>query len=100
MLTLIITAILVLLTIFTAIFQLGLAIGQPWGEYTMGGRQKGALPVAMRVNAVFSAIVLIFMAYVAIDRSKLFNPVSFQPSSTIWLVTGYMALAVLLNSIT
>jgi len=44
--------------------------------------------------------VLVFMAYVAIDRSKLLNPVSFQPSSTIWLVAGYMALAVLLNSIT
>ncbi|MEI6729134.1 MAG: hypothetical protein WCK98_05835 [bacterium] len=99
MLTLIITTIFVLLTIFTTIFQLGVAIGQPWGEYTMGGRRKGVLPVGMRINAVFSATVLIFMAYVAIDRSKLFNPVSLQPSSTIWLVTGYMALAVLLNSI-
>lgn len=100
MLTLIITTVFVLLTVFTAIFQLGLAVGQPWGEYTMGGRHKGVLPVQMRINAVFSAIVLVFMAYVAIDRSKLFNPISFQPSSTIWLVTGYMALAVLLNSIT
>ncbi len=41
-----------LFTAMVVAFQLGLALGAPWGEYAMGGRFPGRFPPRMRVAAV------------------------------------------------
>ena len=57
------TAILyIFITALVIFFQLCLVFGAPWGEFTQGGRFKGALPISGRVIAALSIPLLIFMA--------------------------------------
>jgi hypothetical protein len=53
------------------LFQLGVAAGKAWGEYTMGGRYPGRLPMVMRVAALVQAIVLAVLAAVVLDAAGL-----------------------------
>ena len=50
-------------------FQLLLALGAPWGEYTMGGRFPGRFPPRMRVLAVVQAVVLSLLALVVLSAA-------------------------------
>jgi len=50
------------ITVLVIFFQFGLVFGAPWGEFTQGGRFKGALPISGRVIAALSIPLLIFMA--------------------------------------
>ena len=57
------TAILfIFITALVIFFQLCLVFGAPWGEFTQGGRFKGALPISGRVIAALSIPLLMFMA--------------------------------------
>ena len=57
------TAILyIFITALVIFFQLCLVFGAPWGEFTQGGRFKGALPISGRVLAALSIPLLMFMA--------------------------------------
>jgi len=57
------TAILyIFITVLVIFFQSCLVFGAPWGEFTQGGRFKGALPISGRVIAALSIPLLIFMA--------------------------------------
>ena len=51
----------IFITSIVIVFQLALAFGAPWGEFTQGGRFKGTLPVTGRILAALSVPVLIFM---------------------------------------
>ena len=51
----------IFITSIVIVFQLALAFGAPWGEFTQGGRFKGTLPVSGRILAALSIPVLIFM---------------------------------------
>ena len=53
------------------LFQLGVATGKAWGEYTMGGRYPGRLPAVMRVAALVQALVLAVLAAVVLDAAGL-----------------------------
>jgi hypothetical protein len=55
-------------------FQLALAAGAPWGELTMGGAFRGALPPAMRAAAVGSAALLLAFGAVVAARAGLALP--------------------------
>ena len=50
------------ITVLVIFFQFGLVFGAPWGEFTQGGRFKGALPISGRVIAALSIPLLMFMA--------------------------------------
>ena len=50
------------ITVLVIFFQFGLVFGAPLGEFTQGGRFKGALPISGRVIAALSIPLLIFMA--------------------------------------
>ena len=50
------------ITVLVIFFQFGLVFGAPLGEFTQGGRFKGALPISGRVLAALSIPLLIFMA--------------------------------------
>ena len=51
----------IFITSIVIVFQLALAFGAPWGEFTQGGRFKGTLPLNGRILAVLSVPILIFM---------------------------------------
>ena len=51
----------IFITSIVIVFQLALAFGVPWGEFTQGGRFKGTLPLSGRILAVLSVPILIFM---------------------------------------
>ena len=50
------------ITVLVIFFQFGLVFGAPLGEFTQGGRFKGALPISGRVLAALSIPLLMFMA--------------------------------------
>jgi cytochrome bd-type quinol oxidase subunit 2 len=58
-----------LATAVVVLFQLGVAAGKAWGEYTMGGRYSGRLPAVMRVAALVQAAVLAVLAAVVLDAA-------------------------------
>ena len=60
-----------LATAVVVAFQLGVAAGKAWGEYTMGGRYRGRLPPVMRVAALVQAVVLALLAVIVLDAAGL-----------------------------
>jgi hypothetical protein len=83
------------------LFQCALALGMPWGEYSMGGRFPGKYPSGMRAVAVFNALLLSAFILTVLTRAGLVFPgLSDASSVVIWFVVGYSALAVILNTIT
>lgn len=88
-------------TVFVVLFQLALALGARWGEYTMGGKFPGRLPTGMRVAAVAQASVLALLGAVVLSRAGLLLPGWSNVSSwLIWGVVGFSALSFVLNVIT
>jgi len=83
------------------LFQLALALGAPWGEYSMGGKFKGRYPPKMRAVAIMNAAVLAFIAIIALARAELIWPCLYSFSKTaIWVVVGFSVLSVFLNTAT
>jgi hypothetical protein len=82
-------------------FQLGVAAGAPWGEFTMGGAVRGQLPPEMRMAAVASALTLLaFCAIVASRAGIVLSRWHRWSRRLIWLVVLYGVVGVLLNAIT
>lgn len=89
------------LTLIVALFQVGLALGAPWGEAAMGGAIKGAFPPRLRVAAVVQIAILAALAGVVLSRAGLALP-EWRATSQwlVWGVVGFGALGVVLNLIT
>lgn len=86
---------------FAMLFQLGLALGMPWGAYAMGGKFPGRLPPAMRVAAFVQLLFLAAMTGIVLSRAGLALKAWQGISATaIWAVVGFMALSSLMNLIT
>ena len=82
-------------------FQIGLALGAPWGAYAMGGAFPGRFPPRLRVAAVVQAIVLIALAVVVLAFAGLMLPGLVQAAPwLIWLAVAFSAIAAVLNTIT
>jgi hypothetical protein len=80
------------------LFQIALALGAPWGEYTLGGRYSGALPNRLRPAALAQALVLCLFAVIASARAGLILPDAQAISRiAIWLVAGFFVLGSLAN---
>jgi hypothetical protein len=58
-------------TAVVVLFQVGVAAGKAWGEYTMGGRFPGRLPAVMRLAALVQAVVLGALAGIVLDAAGL-----------------------------
>jgi len=83
------------------VLQFGLALGMPWGEYSMGGRFPGKYPPAMRVSCIFQILLLAFLASIVLAKAGLVLPGMYGFSGTaVWFVVGFSVLSVILNSIT
>lgn len=68
------------------VFQFCLIFGAPWGRLTQGGRHEGALPVAGRVAAALSVLLLICMG------AGITSAAGMTPNWPMW--TAYAAIAV------
>lgn len=89
------------LTGVTVIFQLGLAIGMPWGELAMGGKFPGRFPPKMRIAAVVQIILLIIITVAVLTRAGIvFNELIQFSKYSIWFVVAFCLVGSILNTIT
>lgn len=84
-----------------AAFQVALALGGPWGEFTLGGRWRGSLPGMVRLIPLFSLPVLSFFGAAILARAGFGFPL-LQPHSHLlaWVVVGYCVLGCIANAAT
>lgn len=79
-------------------FQMALALGAPWGEFTLGGRWRGRLPLAVRLIPLLSVVLLVCFCAVVLARANVALPQYQQLSQTLmWFVVGYCALGSIAN---
>jgi hypothetical protein len=91
----------VIATTMTILFQMALACGAPWGEWTLGGRHHGVLPGRWRLVPVVSIVLLAAFAAVVAARAHLAFPEWHGRSmSLIWVVVAYSALGCVANAAT
>ncbi|HUF00395.1 MAG TPA: hypothetical protein VMN99_14150 [Anaerolineales bacterium] len=87
--------------VIVVLFQLALALGAPWGEYTMGGRFPGKLPTKMRIAALFQIMILFVIAFIVLIKSGLAFSQFYDMSKTaIWFVVAFFAIGSILNLLT
>lgn len=87
---------------FTAIaFHFALALGAPWGHLTMGGKFPGKLPPLMRLQSLFSILVILFLVFIIQSYAGiLFSQWKSFANSAIWFVLTFTILGSILNLIT
>lgn len=90
--------IFLVLTAVVILFQLALALGSPWGEYTVGGRFPGKLPPKMRLAALAQLLILLLFAAVVLARSGLaLEGLHSFSRVAIWFVAGFFVLGSIAN---
>ena len=83
------------------LFQLGLTLGMPWGEASMGGKFPGKYPPKMRIVSLINSLILIFIAVIVLVRADILLPQYKSISNiAIYFVVGFSAIATILNIIT
>jgi len=82
-------------------FQAALALGAPWGAWTMGGTVQGRLPPVMRVATFVQALLLVALTAIVLSAAEEAVPglVSTMPWIA-WLPVAFSAVAVILNAAT
>lgn len=89
------------LILVVAAFQLGLALGAPWGGIAMGGAFPGVLPPPLRLAALGQIGVLVLSALVILSRAGCALPSWRAVSRRLaWIVVALFAVGVVLNLIT
>ena len=100
----IVTISAIIFTILSGIivlFQLGLTLGMPWGEASMGGKFPGKYPPKMRIVSLINSLILIFIAVIVLVKADLLFPQYKSISNiAIYFVVGFSAVATILNIIT
>lgn len=82
-------------------FEIALAAGVPWGEAAFGGA-SAVLEPALRVAAGISAVVWAAAALIVLRRAghPVWAPLPRRVLPVaVWVLAGYLALGVLINSI-
>ncbi len=83
-----------------AVFQLGLALGAPWGRLAWGGRHDGRLPARLRVGSAVSIGLYAVFAVILLDRAGVVQAISSASVVRVgsWVLVGYFALGVVMNA--
>ncbi|MFY7867073.1 hypothetical protein [Roseateles sp.] len=90
-----------LLSLGVCAFQLALILGAPWGEFTLGGKWRGALPRRARWIPFISLLVFAGLVLIVLAGSGFaLTAYQAQAQTWIWGVVGYCALGCVLNAIT
>lgn len=83
------------------LFQIGLALGAPMGEFAFGGQNPGRLPVPYRIASGISVFVYLGIAGHYLAQIGVFEPL-LEPSlnSVVnWVLSGFNSLGLIMNSI-
>jgi hypothetical protein len=81
-------------------FQVGLALGAPWGSYAMGGAFPGRFPPPMRIAAIVQALVIGLLAVVVLSAAGLVLPdLAAAFPWLVWFAVIVSAVALVLNAI-
>lgn len=83
------------------LFQLGLVLGAPWGEWAMAGKFPGKLPLKMRITSFFQMLLLLLMGIILVSRAGFAFPAFAEfsrPAS--WFIVAFFVLGSFLNIIT
>ncbi|AIQ53464.1 hypothetical protein [Paenibacillus sp. FSL R7-0331] len=98
--TLAATVFSILITI-VILFQAALAAGMPWGEYAMGGKFPGRLPVPLRVACLIQIVILALLALIVLSKAEMLLPSWRELADvTVWFVVAFSVIASVLNLIT
>ena len=83
------------------LFQLGLALGLPWGKASMGGKFPGKYPPKMRIVGLVNSMVICIIIVVVLIKANLLLP-RFKSFSDIiiYFVVGFSLTATIMNIIT
>jgi hypothetical protein len=83
------------------LFQIGLALGAPWGAYAMGGTNPGRFPPAMRVAAAVQGLLIALLVVVVLSDAEVVLPaLADEFVWLIWLAVAFSAVSLVLNAIT
>lgn len=83
------------------VFQIGLALGGPWGSYAMGGAYPGQFPPSLRVAALIQGLLWVILAGVIVSRAGIALPGWSRVSRwLVWIVVGLAAMSLVLNLMT
>ena len=86
---------------FVIAFQVGLALGAPWGSYAMGGVHPGRFPLGLRIAAAVQAIVIGgLVVSVLADAGVAAHDVSAERPWLVWVAVAFSTVSVVLNAIT
>lgn len=86
------------IAIFITVLQLALAFGAPLGEFTMGGRFPGKLPVKMRLAAIIQIIILFFFTAIVISKAELALDAFYDVARIgIWFVLAFFVFGSIMN---
>ena len=80
----------------TALFQVALASGVPWGAGAWGGLYE-QLPPPLRVSSAISAVVLVAAAALVLRRAGFWGTTSTPVRVLTWLLVPLLALSALGN---
>lgn len=86
------------LTIIIATFQLALALGAPLGEYTMGGKFPGKLPIKMRIAALIQIIIILLFVFMVIAKAGIaFEQYQRIGRIGIWFIVAFFVFGSIMN---
>lgn len=89
-----------ILNFIVILFQLGLALGMPWGAASMGGKFPGKYPPKMRLVAIINVLLLTFFSVVVMIEARLMDNIIGYTNYLIWVIVAFSTIGVILNSIT
>ena len=83
------------------LFQVGLALGAPMGEYAFGGQNPGRLPLPYRVASGISVLVYLGIAGHYLAQVGVFEPLLAPSLNSVvnWVLVGFNTLGLIMNSI-
>lgn len=93
--------IVVVISLGVFAFQIALVAGAPWGEYTMGGQNKGTFPTQLRVGAAVSAVIMLAQAGHYLAQAGVLPTLLDQSWNTVvnWIWFGFTVAGLIMNSI-
>lgn len=94
----------VILSLGVGGFQIGLALGQPWGHLAMGGAFEGVFPPEIRIAAAVQAALFVLMAgHMARGAGLWVRPFGLfgkLGKAFGYVIVALMGVSVVLNAIT
>ena len=90
----------VLLLAVVAVFQIGLALGAPWGAAAWGGQNAGVLPTRLRVASAVAGVVIYPLLIVLVLNAAGLIEIPWLTdlgSLPMWILAVLLALGALAN---